>query len=64
MAGLDRARAEGKRLGRPPHLDDEQMSAIHQDLAAKMTMAAVGEKYGIPRTTIRNNLARANGQPQ
>ncbi len=63
-AGLDRARAEGKRLGRPPRLDDEQMSAIHQDLAAKMTMAAIGRKYGIPRTTLRDNLARANGQSQ
>ena len=63
-AGLDRARGEGKRLSRPPRLDDEQMSAIHQDLAAKMTMAAVGRKYGIPRSTLRDYLARANAQSQ
>lgn len=62
--GLDRARAEGKGLGRPPRLDDEQMSAIHQDLAADMTIAEVGRKYGIPRTTLRDNLARANAQSQ
>ena len=63
-AGLERARAEGRRLGRPPRIDDEQMTAIHQDLAEKMTLAAIGRKYGIPRTTLRDNLERANVQSQ
>ena len=63
-AGLARARAEGKRLGRPLSLDEEQMTAICQDLADNMTVAAIGKKYGIPRTTLRDNLERANAQPK
>ena len=57
-AGL--ARAEGKRLGRPLSLDEEQMTAIRQDLAESMTVAAISKKYGIPRTTLRDNIERAN----
>ena len=63
-AGLARARAEGKRLGRPLSLDVEQMTAIRQDIAENMTVAAIGKKYGIPRTTLRDNLERANAQPE
>ena len=58
-AGLERARAEGRRLGRPPRIDDEQMTAINQDLAEQMTLAAIGRKYGIPRTTLRDSIGRA-----
>ena len=58
-AGLARARAEGKRLGRPVSLDEEQMTAIHQDLAENMTVMAISRKYGIPRTTLRDNLERS-----
>ena len=58
-AGLARARAEGKRLGRPLSLGEDQMTAIHQDLAENMTVAAISRKYGISRTTLRDNLERA-----
>ena len=57
-AGLARARPEGKRLGRPLTLDDDQTTAIHQDLAENMTVVAISRKYGIPRTTVRDNLER------
>ena len=50
-AGMARARAEGKRLGRPPSLDEEQMTAIHRDLAESMTVAGISKKYGISGTT-------------
>ena len=63
-AGLARARAEGKRLGRPVSLDEEQMTAIHQDLAENMTVVAISRKYGIPRTTLRDNLEGAEGKVQ
>jgi DNA invertase Pin-like site-specific DNA recombinase len=43
-----RARAEDKRLGRPPSLDEDQMTAIHQDLAENMTVVAISRQYGIP----------------
>ena len=56
--GLARARAEGKRLGRPLSLDEEQMMAIRQDLAESMTVAAISKKYGIPRTTLRDSIER------
>ena len=63
-AGLARARAEGKRLGRPVSLDEDQMMAIHQDLAENMMVAAISKKYGIPRTTLRDNIERAGRQVQ
>ena len=58
-AGLARALAEGKRLGRPLSLDEEQMTAIRQDLAENMTVAAISKKYGIPRMTLRDNIESA-----
>ncbi len=61
-AGL--ARAEGKRLGRPLSLDEEQMTAINQDLAENMTVVAISRKYGIPRTTLRDNLEMAESKVQ
>ena len=38
----------------------EWMTAIRQDLADNVTVAAIGMKYDIPRTTLRDNLERAN----
>ena len=58
-AGLARTRAEGKRLGRPLSLDEEQITAARQDLAEDMTVAAISQKYGIPRTTVRDNIERS-----
>ena len=43
---------------RPLTLDDDQMTAIQQDLAEQMSVAAISRKYGIPRTTVRDNLER------
>ena len=63
-AGLARVRAEGKRLGRPVSLDEEQMTAIHQDLAENMAVVAISRKYGIPRTTLRDNLERSGKKVQ
>ena len=63
-AGLARARAEGKRLGRPLSLDEEPITASRQDLAEDMTVAAISKKYGIPRTTLRDNIERAETRVQ
>ena len=60
-AGLARARAEGKRLDRPLSLDEEQMTAIRQDITENMTVAAISKKYGIPRTTLRT-ISRGPGK--
>lgn len=58
-AGLDAARMKGKELGRPRRLTEEQLTAIRQDLADEMPMAAVARKYGVPRSTLRGALGRA-----
>lgn len=58
--GLDTARAKGKALGRPRSLTDEQLTAIRQDLADEMPVAAVARKYGVPRSTLRGALDRAD----
>ena len=55
-AGLARARAEGKRSGRPLSLDEDQTMAIRQDLADNMTVAAISKKYGIPRTALHDSI--------
>ena len=56
--GLDAARAKGKELGRPRRLTGAQLTAISQDLADGMPMAAVVRKYGVPRSTLRGALDR------
>ena len=58
-AGLERARAEGKRVGRPPALAEETLSAIRQDVAEGMPVAAVARKYDVPRTTLIGHLERS-----
>ena len=58
-AGLERARAEGKRVGRPPALTEETLSAVRQDLAEGMPVAAVARKYDVPRTTLIGHLERS-----
>ena len=36
------------------------MTAIRQDLAENMTVVTISRKYGIPRTTLRDNLEGTN----
>jgi DNA invertase Pin-like site-specific DNA recombinase len=55
---LEAARAKGKELGRPRRLTEEQLTAIRQDLADEMPVAAVARKYGVPRSTLRGALNR------
>ena len=58
-AGLDAARAKGKELGRPRRLTEEQLTAVRQDVADEMPVAAVARKYGVPRSTLRGALNRS-----
>ena len=59
-AGLDAAKEKGKELGRPRRLTDEQLTAIRQVLADEMPVAAVARKYGVPKSTLRGALYRAD----
>ena len=56
--GLDAARAKGKELGQPRRLTDEQLTAILQDLADEMLVAAVARKYGVPTSILSGALNR------
>lgn len=56
-AGLDRARAQGKKLGRPKRLiDREKLQALHQ---AGLSPGAIAKKLKVGRTTVRRRLAIA-----
>ena len=57
-AGLNTAKAKGQELGRPRLLTAEQLTAIRQDLANELTVAAVARKYGVARSTLRRALNR------
>jgi len=52
QAGLARARAEGKALGRPSRLSAQQKHAVRQDLQAGATVAGLARQYGVSRQTI------------
>ena len=51
-AGLTRARAEGKRLGRPKATNDKTAAAIRAELGAGASISKVAKTYGISRATV------------
>ena len=51
-SGIARARAAGKRFGRPPALSDEQKTAVLQRLSAGASISAVAREFGTTRQTI------------
>lgn len=52
QAGLQRARAEGKQLGRPRALSAAQESEVHRRLAAGEAVAAIARALGTSRATV------------
>jgi putative DNA-invertase from lambdoid prophage Rac len=52
QAGLTRAKAEGKRLGRPSALTEDQSCDIARRLAAGVSVSALAREYGTSRQTI------------
>ena len=52
QAGLERAKATGKPLGRPPSLSSGQQAAVRQRLAAGESVSAVARALGTSRQTI------------
>jgi putative DNA-invertase from lambdoid prophage Rac len=54
QAGLARARAEGKKLGRRPKTNDLQRSQIIEKLQTGMTVSAVAREYLISRANVVN----------
>jgi DNA invertase Pin-like site-specific DNA recombinase len=54
QSGLERAKAEGKVLGRPSKTNAEQRTAIKVAYRAGETVSALAREYGISRASILN----------
>lgn len=52
QAGLARAKAQGKTLGRPPKTTPEQRKAMADAYAQKRSVSALARQYGISRATV------------
>ena len=52
-AGIDRARAQGKRLGRPPVLDPVRRAEIVAGLKKGEAIAALARRFGTSRMTVQ-----------
>src|SRR3954447_25630349 len=62
QAGLSRAKAEGKSLGRPPSLTEDQRRAVDRWLQEGATVSALARAFNTSRNTImrvRDTSARA-----
>ena len=56
-AGLARARARGKRLGRPPALTGAERRRLRRDREAGLSLRVLARKYGTTAPTVRRALA-------
>ena len=55
MMGLERARAQGKRIGRPPTpVDEDEVFRLKE---AGYSLRAIGKRFGVSRTKIQRVLA-------
>lgn len=52
QAGISRARAAGKRVGRPPTLNEEQRRTVLEELEAGKTLSALARQFSTTRQTI------------
>lgn len=62
-AGLARARAEGKSIGRPWSVKPEQMVEIRERLAEGVSVAALAKSFGVSRQTIMRVRDAASTSP-
>jgi len=60
QAGLSRAKAEGKTLGRPSALTPEQKASILVQRSQGQSLGALAEQYGVSRAAIQR-VAKADG---
>jgi putative DNA-invertase from lambdoid prophage Rac len=59
QAGLSRARAAGKTLGRPQALSLEQQRTIRDDRAQGVSLGTLAQRYGVSRAAIQRVEKRA-----
>ena len=64
-AGLERARAEGKTMGRPPALTEAQRDEVMQRLRAGENIAALAREYDVGRATVQRlrDLVKVQDEP-
>ena len=55
-AGLEKARAQGKRLGRPPALTEEQISSASYLRATGISDRAIARTLGVAASTVKTHL--------
>jgi len=53
QAGLSRAKAQGKKLGRPQSLTDEQQAAVRQRRSEGASLGQLAKEYGVSRSLIQ-----------
>lgn len=53
QAGLNRAKASGKRLGRPSALTDDQKAAVLEKRSQGVSLGVLARAYGVSRATIQ-----------
>lgn len=61
QAGLKRARAEGRSLGRPSKLSAAQQAEIAKKRTEGMTLGALAKAYGVDRSMIQRAAKQGNG---
>ena len=52
QSGIERAKAEGKVLGRPASLSEQQKQDVRDELAAGASVSAIARKFGTSRQTV------------
>ena len=55
-AGLEKARAEGKTLGPPSRVDDDQVEAMARLRREGHSLRSIGRVFGVSRTTVQRRL--------
>ncbi len=60
QAGLSRAKAAGKALGRPQALSIDQQEAIRKDRAAGVSLGVLSKQYAVSRAAIQRVEKRAS----
>jgi putative DNA-invertase from lambdoid prophage Rac len=59
QAGLRRAKAEGKSLGRPTSLTGDQQAAVRRKRADGISLGVLAKQYGVSRSAIQRVQKRA-----
>ncbi|MBG6078885.1 recombinase family protein [Rubrivivax gelatinosus] len=60
-SGLERAKEEGKKLGRPAALAPEQVASIRQRLQSGATVSALAREFNVGRATIQRAAGAGAG---